>query len=149
MKPSFLEELDDAISGGSPESRERALWYATDLLMVGRYSEEEIWVFGEVIGRLASEIETAARAKLAGKLSRVDHAPKKLIGDLASDDSIEVAGPVLRHSERLDVHSLVKNASTKSQLHLLAIARRRSIPEPVTDVLVKRGDQTVAQFVAA
>ena len=30
--------------------------------MVGRYTEEEIWTFGEVIGRLADVIEIAARA---------------------------------------------------------------------------------------
>jgi len=36
---SILQELDDAIIKGSPESRERALWHATDLLIAGRYSD--------------------------------------------------------------------------------------------------------------
>jgi hypothetical protein len=49
---SFLQELDVSISQGSAESRERALWYATDLLIVGRYTEDEIWMFGEIIGKL-------------------------------------------------------------------------------------------------
>jgi uncharacterized protein (DUF2336 family) len=145
---SYLEELDDAIRSGTPESRERALWHATDLLMVGRYTDEEIWVFGEVIGRLASEIELAARAKLAAKLSRIDHAPGQLIDKLASDQTIEVAGPVLRYSERVDIRTLLKSANTQGQQHLLAISKRRSIPEPVTDVLVTRGNREVAQSVA-
>jgi uncharacterized protein (DUF2336 family) len=145
---SYLEELDDAIQSGTPESRERALWHATDLLMVGRYTDEEIWVFGEVIGRLASEIELAARAKLAAKLARIDHAPGQLIDKLASDQTIEVAGPVLRYSERIDIRTLLKSANTRGQQHLLAISKRRSIPEPVTDVLVTRGNQEVAQSVA-
>jgi uncharacterized protein (DUF2336 family) len=145
---SYLEELDDAIRTGTPESRERALWHATDLLMVGRYTDEEIWVFGEVIGRLASEIELAARAKLAAKLSRIDHAPGQLLDKLASDQTIEVAGPVLRYSERIDIRTLLKSANTQGQQHLLAISKRRSIPEPVTDVLVTRGNQEVAQSVA-
>ena len=51
MTASYLEELDNAILSGSAESRERALWHATDLLMVGRFTDEEIWVFGEIIGR--------------------------------------------------------------------------------------------------
>jgi hypothetical protein len=42
---SFLQELDDAVSRGSVESRLRALWHATDLLIAGRYTDEEIWVF--------------------------------------------------------------------------------------------------------
>jgi hypothetical protein len=62
---SFLRELDDAVSRGSTESRLRALWHATDLLIVGRFTDDEIWVFGEVIGRLADGIEVAARAQLA------------------------------------------------------------------------------------
>ena len=148
MTASFLKELDQAILNGSPESRERALWYATDLLMVGRFSDEETWVFGEVIGRLAAEIELAARANLAAKLCRIDHAPGRLIDKLASDDSIEVAGPILRYSERVDDRTLLRNATTKDQQHLLAISMRRSISEPVTDVLVTRGDQAVAQAVA-
>jgi hypothetical protein len=66
---SFLQEINEAILQGSPESRARALWYATDLLIAGRYTEDQIWVFGEVIGRLANEIELAARAKLAKQLT--------------------------------------------------------------------------------
>ena len=148
MTTSVLEELDQAILSGTRESRERALWHATDLLMVGHFTEQEVWVFGEVIGRLATEIELAARARLAARLSRIDHAPEHLINKLASDQSFEVAGPLLRYSQRVDVRTLVRNASTRGQQHLLAISLRRSIPEPVTDVLVERGNREVAQTVA-
>src|SRR6516165_4193404 len=145
---SFLQELDVAVSKGSPESRERALWYATDLLIVGRYTDDEIWMFGEVIGRLEQDIETATRAQLARRLARTDNAPVKVINKLAFDDSIEVAGPVLRESSRLDTKTLVANARSKSQQHLLAISKRRSIEAEVTDVLVTRGNQEVVRSVA-
>ena len=52
---SFLRDLDDAVSRGTPESRRRALWHTTDLMITGRYSDDEIWTFGEVIGRLADK----------------------------------------------------------------------------------------------
>ena len=146
---SLLRELDEALSRGSVESRERALWHATDLLISGRYSEDQIWIFGEVIGRLAEEIEVAARAQLSKRLAAIDHAPIKVINTLAFDNSIEVAGPVLRQSERLDARSLIANANSKSQQHLLAISQRTSLVEAVTDVLVVRGDQEVARSVAA
>ena len=145
---SFLKELDDAVLRGSAESRLRALWHATDLLITGRFTEDEIWVFGEAIGRLAEEIELAARVQLARRLARADNAPFGIVRKLAFDDSIDVAGPILRHSERLDVRSLVANARTKSQPHLLAISRRKSVSEPVTDVLVTRGDRAVVNSVA-
>ena len=99
---SLLQELDDAIVKGSADSRERALWHATDLLIAGRYSDNEIWIFGEVIGKLAEEIEVVARARLAERLARTNNAPTNVIRRLAFDDSIAVAGPVLRHSEKLD-----------------------------------------------
>ena len=145
---SFLRDLDDAVARGTPESRVRALRHATDLLIAGRYSDDEIWTFGEVIGRLADEIEVAAGAQLAKRLARFDNAPINIIHKLAFDDSIDVAGPVLRESEQLDDNALVANAKTKSQSHLLAISKRKSIEKTVTDVLVTRGDRDVVNSVA-
>src|SRR5476651_477632 len=145
---SFLQELEIAVSRGSAESRQRALWYATDLLIAGRYTEDEVWTFGEIIEWLEQEIEVAARARLAKRLARTDNAPVGLINKLAFDDLIDVAGPVLQHSERLDVRALIANASSKSQQHLLAISKRKSIGEGVTDVLVTRGNREVLNSVA-
>jgi uncharacterized protein (DUF2336 family) len=145
---TFLQDLDDTVSRGTSESRLRALWHTTDLLIGGRYSEDEIETFGEVIGRLADEIEVAARAQLARKLAPSGNAPTKIIHKLAFDDSIDVAGPVLRQSARLDTEALVVNAQTKSQQHLLAISERKSIAEVVTDVLVTRGNRDVVYSVA-
>jgi uncharacterized protein (DUF2336 family) len=146
---SFLRDLDEAIARGTAESRTRALWHATDLLITGRYSDEEIWTFGEVIGRLTEEIEVAVRAQLADLLAAFENAPANIIRKLAFDDAIEVAGPVLRGSEQLDNEALVASAQTKGQPHLLAISQRKSLEEAVTDVLVRRGDREVVKSVAS
>jgi hypothetical protein len=140
---SLLKQLEESIAQGSDESRLRALWHATDVLIAGQYSDEDIWIFGEVIERLAREIEVAARAELARRLAKSKNAPINCINKLAFDNSIDVAGPVLRHSERLEVRTLVSIARTESQQHLLAISKRRSVTEPVTDVLVVTGNQDV------
>jgi uncharacterized protein (DUF2336 family) len=145
---SFLSDLDDAVSRGTAESRMRALWHTTDLMIAGRYSDDEIWTFGEVIGRLADEIEVAARAQLAKRLARFDKAPVNIIHKLAFDDEIEVAGPVLQESERLEDYALVANVCTKDQSHLLAITKRKALDEAVTDVLVTRGNQEVVSSAA-
>jgi hypothetical protein len=146
---SVLRDLEEAISRGTAESRSRALWHTTDLLIAGRYCEEDVATFGEVIERLADEIEIEARAQLAQRLARIDNAPLNVIHKLAFDDAIAVAGPVLRESERLDDNALVANASLKSQAHLLAISQRKSIAEQVTDVLVERGNQEVVRSVVS
>jgi uncharacterized protein (DUF2336 family) len=145
---SYLEDLDDAISRGTAESRTRALWHATGLLIAGRYSEDEIATFGQVIGRLADEIEVEVRAQLSQRLARFDRAPIDVIHQLAFDDAIEVARPVLEGSPQLDDATLIANARSKSQAHLLAIAKRESIAEAVTDVLVARGNRAVVNSVA-
>ena len=144
---SLLVELEEAVSRGTAESCLRALWHATDILIAGRYSEDQIWTFGEIIERLAEEIEFAARVRLANKLAPSNNAPINLIKQFAFDDSIDVAGPVLRQSERLDTKMLVENARTKSQQHLLAISKRKSISDDVTDVLVARGNAEVVTSV--
>jgi uncharacterized protein (DUF2336 family) len=146
---SFLQDLEDAVSRGTAESRLRALWHATDLLIAGRFSEEEIFIFGEVIGRIADEIEVAARAHLADRLSHADNAPINIIEKLAFDDAIDVAGPLLRESTRLSTDALVANARTKSQLHLLAISKRKFVEEAVTDILVTRGNRDVVHSAVA
>lgn len=140
---SLLQELEEAISQGSDESRLRALWHATDILVAGQFTEESIWVFGEVIDRLARELEIEVRAELSQRLANSNNAPIDLINKLANHKSIDVAGVVLQQSERLDNPALVSIATTGSQQHLLAISRRRSIAEPVTDVLATRGNQEV------
>jgi uncharacterized protein (DUF2336 family) len=144
---SFLQELDETVARGTRQSRLEALWHVTDLLIAGRYDEEEIWLFGEIIQRLSAEIETAARADLSARLATMDRAPSDLVQKLAFDDSIEVAGPVLRQAKSLTTDVLVKNARTKSQQHLLAISQRTTVPREVTDVLVVRGNSQVVNSV--
>jgi uncharacterized protein (DUF2336 family) len=144
----LFDELEHEFDRSTPNRRLAALWYATDTLLTGHYSEDQIWMFGEVIDRLAAELEVNTRARLANRLSQSDKAPLQTVRKLACDDSIEVAGPVLRHSRRLNEETLTNIAGSKSQLHLRAIAQRESVTEGVTDVLVTRGDQEVVRVVA-
>jgi uncharacterized protein (DUF2336 family) len=145
---SIIEELESAVSGGTSQSRLAALFHATDLLIAGRYSADQIWIFGEIIGLLAAEIEVTARARLAKLLATSANAPVKVINKLAFDDSIDVSGVVLRESRHLDDQTLIKTAECKSQDHLLAISQRKSLSQQVTDVLVTRGSQDVVRSVA-
>lgn len=145
----ILQDLDDVIARGSSENRAKALWHATDVLVEGEFSEEQIRIFGEVIARLTEEIEEAARAELSHRLAYSNNAPPKVVQLLAFDNSIEVAGPVLQFSPRLDVKSLIATIRSKGQPHLLAISQRHQVPIEVTDELVTRGDQEVVQSVAA
>src|ERR1700739_4720435 len=82
------DDLEEAVARGTPESRARALWHTTDLMIAGHFSEDEVWTFGEVVSRLAEEIEVAARAQLSRRLASSDQAPANIIHKLAFDDAI-------------------------------------------------------------
>jgi uncharacterized protein (DUF2336 family) len=142
---AILNEIAAAIEKGTPERRREMLRRVTDLFVTGapRLGEDEVALFDDVICWLAADIERSARALLAAQLATIPNAPRKVVRQLAFDDEIDVAAPILTRSERLDDPALVENARTKSQEHLLAISRRRTLSEAVTDVLVERGDQQV------
>ncbi len=147
---SLIPELEDVIQHGSPERRALMLQQITALFIDGaeRFNEDHVSLFDDVLSRLIEEIESKARTELANRLAPVGNAPVKVMRRLATDDDISVAGPVLRQSSRLNDADLIDIARTKSQAHLLAISSRTGIAEPVTDVLVKRGDREVARNLA-
>jgi uncharacterized protein (DUF2336 family) len=141
----LLNQVEDAMASGSAARRGKIVRHVTDLFIVGsaQCSEQEIALFDDVLTRLAAEIEISARALLAVRLAPVENAPPRIIRALAFDQEIDVAGPVLEQSARLDDSALVENARHMGQAHLLAISRRQALSELVTDVLVERGDQQV------
>jgi uncharacterized protein (DUF2336 family) len=145
MFPALIQELDIAVASGTPARRAEILARITDIFVTGSdsYSTNQIELFDDVFVRIATVIELSARAMLAKRLAKMPRAPSMISRVLASDDAIDVAGPVLEHSQRLDDEILVATARTKSQKHLLAISRRSALDEAVTDVLVERGEQPV------
>jgi uncharacterized protein (DUF2336 family) len=142
---SSIRELDSALNRARPERRGEMLEQVTELFVsrAARYSDEEIGFVDAVIVRLAAEIEIEARILLSRRLAPVPNAPPGAIRMLAFDDEPAVAAPVLTLSERLDDETLIENASTKSQHHLLAISQRHALGEALTNVLITRGDRAV------
>jgi uncharacterized protein (DUF2336 family) len=148
--PSLIPELEEVIQNGTPERRAETLKRITAFFLDGasRFNDDHVRLFDEVFSKLIAEIETKARTELSHRLAPLRNAPVDVVRSLARDDDISVAGPVLKQSRRLNDTDLVNIAETKSQAHLLAISGRPGIAEPVTDVLVRRGDQEVVRSVA-
>src|SRR3954470_11295199 len=143
----LLDELQSALRHGTAARRVETLRRVTDLFLGGAvdYSDEQVVLFDDVFKCLIDHIEVSARTLVANRLAPHHHAPRDTIRMLAFDDVIEVAGPVLSKSERLDDEALVEAAQSKSQAHLLAISIRRVLSRAVTDVLVQRGNNEVVE----
>ncbi len=144
---NLLDELQATLAHGTVARRVETLRRVTDLFINGAvdYSDQQIALFDDVFQCLLLHIETSAKALLSNRLAPIDTAPPLTVRTLAFDDMIEVAGPVLTQSSRLDDNTLIETARNKSQAHLLAIAARKTLSGAVTDVLVLRGNDEVIQ----
>src|SRR4051794_16575776 len=146
----LIYQLEDILASKYVSRRVEILERVTDLFVIGsgRFSKEHVDLFDHVMGKLLANVESAARAQFGARLASLPDAPTSVIRELAFDDCITVAGPVLRESERVDENTLIETAKTKGQGHLLAISARKVLAEAVTDVLVERGDSAVVSSTA-
>jgi uncharacterized protein (DUF2336 family) len=146
----LLSELDDAVRRGSQEQRVKTLRRITDLFLGAKekLSDEQIEVFDQVLCHLITRMEATALIELSERLAPINNAPTKAVHTLAVDDEIAIAGPVLSVSDRLTTLDLIEIAMAKGHDHLLAISKRRTLSESLTEVLVERGDTDVISALA-
>ncbi|WP_349368971.1 DUF2336 domain-containing protein [Salinarimonas sp.] len=147
---SVIEEIDEIVSGADARRRTAMLRKVTNLFLekAPELDEDHVGAFDEVILRLARNLEFRARLELSERLADHELAPRRAVRDLAFDDDGAVAAPVLTRSPRLSEDDLVAVAERKGQAHLLALSRRVSLSERLTDVLIDRGDTSVVRSVA-
>ncbi|WP_065752512.1 DUF2336 domain-containing protein [Bradyrhizobium paxllaeri] len=150
ISPSLIPELDDIVSRGDPKRRADAMRRISELFLQGAASfrADHVDLFDGVLTSLVPHAEIEARAELAERLSTLANAPRGLVGQLAHEDEIAVAGPLLRHSPVIDEKMLLEIASMKGQGHLLAMAERPALSADLTDVMIARGDRAVVRRAA-
>src|SRR5438034_143532 len=150
ISPSLIPELDDIVSRGDPKRRADAARRISELFLQGAASfrSDHVELFDGVLTSLVPHAEIAERAELAERLSLLANAPRGLVGQLAHDDEIAIAGPLLRRSPLIDEKMLIEIASEKGQGHLLAMAERPTLSTDLTDVIVARGDRDVVRRAA-
>src|SRR5262249_42659339 len=100
----LIEQLEQAFAQSDIRQRAETLRRLTDLFVTSAetFTDDQIELFDEVMIRLVEEIDVAARAVFGRRLAEVAQAPPRVMRGLALDDAIEVAGPVLRGSDRLE-----------------------------------------------
>jgi uncharacterized protein (DUF2336 family) len=149
-RQSLISELEESLRKGSRDERVKSLRRVTDLFLAtsDRLNDEQIGVFDDVLGRLMEHVEHKTLAELSRRIAPIDSAPNDVVQKLARNDELSVAEPVLTQSSKLSADDLIEIAQTKSVAHLCAISARKQLSAPVTDVLLRRGDQTVVDRLA-
>jgi uncharacterized protein (DUF2336 family) len=141
-----VEDLEKSFSAKSAAAKIDALRRLADMFISGQadYQGDGLDLFDHIFCRLSLQIETAGRVALAERFAQQPNCPARLVRLLASDESAEVARPVLAQCARLQEGDLIDVASSRGQGHLLAIAERKVLPARLTDALIDRGDNVVA-----
>lgn len=148
---SLLTDLEASAVRGGLGRREEMLRGLTNLFTdeATRLGEEQVDAFDVVILHLARTMEDDARAELSERLADIPNAPRNVVRDLALDDVLSVARPVLARSGRLVEGDLAIVAAERGQGHLRAMAERKILTPKVSDLLARRGDgEVVRQLVA-
>ncbi|HMB11391.1 DUF2336 domain-containing protein [Saliniramus sp.] len=144
MSPAqaMIEEVDDILAGTDRRRRMAMLRQITNLFVDNaRWLDENvIATFDEVMLRLAKDVDFRVRYAVSERLADIPRAPLKMVRELAFDDNYEVATPVLGRSEQLGDDDLIFVVETKSAMHVLAVSRRNSLSERVTDSIIARDE---------
>jgi uncharacterized protein (DUF2336 family) len=147
---SLIPGLDEVVRHGDPKRRAEAARRITELFLMGaaNFRPDHVDLFDGVLIGLVPHTELAARADLAERLSVLANAPRALVGQLAREDEILIAGPLLRRSPVIDERALIEIARIKGQGHLLAMSERPTLSPDLTDVIVRRGDREAVRRAA-
>ncbi|MEZ5878726.1 MAG: DUF2336 domain-containing protein [Tepidamorphaceae bacterium] len=133
----------------SSDKRRELLHAVTDLFLASpSISTAQSELFDDVMTRVANEAGTEGRRDLAERIAPVGHAPRGIVNNLARDEDVSVASPVLRQSTVLTNEDLVEIAESHGDGHMEAMSERQSIGSIVTDVLIRRGNHTVLRRVS-
>jgi uncharacterized protein (DUF2336 family) len=157
---SIIDEIEAAIGAGSDAKCLATAKRVTDLFLAsaGSFNDEQVDLFDDVLARLIKTIELRsladvdarmALAEISTQLAPIAQAPPAVIRQLAKNDEIAIAAPVLQESARLGDDDLIEIAETKGEGHLLAISGRWWLKEAVTDALLSRRYPSVSRRIVS
>ena len=149
-RSSMAAELMGLAQEKSSQKRVELLRRITDAYLdhSNTNSQAEQFLFDEIVTKLVGKVDTSDKIQVSVSLSKMPELPEALARTLATDSDIEVARPVVRDYRGLSEKILIDVATRGSQDHLHAVASREIVTAPVTDVVVKRGDQRTTRALA-
>ena len=146
----LIPELEEIVRHGDPKRRSEAARRIAELFLQGaaNFRSDQVDLFDGILVDLVPHTEIGARADLAERLSILANAPRVLVGQLAQEDELSIAGPLLRRSAAIDEQVLIDIARLRGQGHLLAMSERPKLSPDLTDIIVRRGDREVVRRAA-
>ncbi len=139
--PNHIERLLELAHEKSSERRRELLREVTDIFFAPKqtHSNETSENFDKILSSITSEMDVEFRKEIATRFAKADNAPSGFIRQLAQDH-IEIAEPVLRHSQVLNDNDLTRIVDDQDQAYLRVISARANISEQVTGAIIANGD---------
>lgn len=140
---SKFELLLDLAKETSSEKRRALLLQVSEMLVKNPEvrSDASCAAFDEIAVSIVKDLNPEARSEIAQVLAASALPVERTLRRFATDE-IEVARPVLEQSA-LSEGDLLDVVASTSQDHLMAISKRSTLGERVSDALTKRGDDHV------
>jgi uncharacterized protein (DUF2336 family) len=128
----------------SSEKRRELLSDVTSLFFMTKDNNSSIEtnLFGELMTKVASELDIEVRRELSAKFSD-ESVPRRLIVSLANDPEISVAAPILTRSRVLSEADLISVVQKRSDEHRLVVTKRPDVTEALSAALVACGNDAV------
>src|SRR6266851_5670271 len=106
----LLIELDTVLNRAPAAWRNTALRRLTELFLVDAesYTDDQVAVFDDVISRLIEKMDRRTLVELSNRLAQVTNAPMRVVGTLARNTDLLIAGPLLEKSSVLTDTDLVE-----------------------------------------
>ena len=148
---ALMGELAQTLTGSGQARRDDMLVRFAHLFegVSHLLDEDGVETFDGIFVSLIPACSEEARKTLAEAVAPNERAPIRVIRQLAFDDAILVARPVLRLSPLLLDEHLLALATVKSPEHLLAICERNSLSSGVTDIILSRANGEILIAVAS
>ncbi len=127
----------------SSEKRRELLHEVTDLFFDNseKINTMESNLFGELLAKVAFELNNEVRLELSNRFNN-GSAPRPLAVALAND-AFDIAQPIIQTSVALTDEDLIRIVESKGKQYQMAITKRETVSELVSDALVNHGDDEV------
>jgi uncharacterized protein (DUF2336 family) len=130
----------------SSEKRRELLSDVTSLFFMTAENRSDIEtnLFGELMTKVASELDIEVRKELSSRFSD-EHVPRRLIVALANDPEVSVAEPILTRSRVLSQADLIAVVEKRGDSHRMLVTKRPDVSEALAAALVAFGGDSVVE----
>lgn len=139
-----VDELLKLARDKSIAGRQALADIVSDMILKRRHklTEREWALVFDILHRMVHDAEMSVRRVISAQIANLPNVPRDLVMTLANDE-IEVAYPILTQNRGLLDSDLIEVIRHRTLEHQLAISIRHSVSGPVSDALVKVGDETI------